>query len=101
MKMICPRRRVKFEVLGHRSASRRPFGKRLRSRAVRGDVLVGVRLQLGHACHALTLPDFGLPQRVEAFDRVLHTMLERWHEYGGHFELQAHATDAAYDVGMV
>ena len=40
--------------------------------------------------------NFGLPQRVEAFDGVLHPVLEWRHEYGRHAELQAHAADATW-----
>src|SRR6266849_5001908 len=95
------RMRVKFEVPRHRSAPWGRFGKRLRSRAVRCDVSVRTRLQFCDACHVVTLPHFCLPQAVEALDGVLHTMLERGHKYGDHFELQAHAADATYDMGMV
>ena len=70
------RMRVKLEVLGHRLASRSRFGKRSRSRAMRRDVSIGACLQLRDTGHAVPLPNLGLPQRVEAFDGVLHPVLE-------------------------
>src|SRR5438105_15818439 len=44
--------------------------------------------------------NLGLPQRVEAFDGVLHPVLEWRHEYGRHAELQAHTADATHGMGM-
>src|SRR5437763_3325654 len=93
--------RVKLEVLGHRLASRSRFSQRLRSRAMRRDVSIRACLQLSHTGHAVPLPNLGLPQRVEAFDGVLHPVLEWRHEYGRHAELQAHTADATHGMGML
>jgi hypothetical protein len=42
----------------------------------------------------MALPDFGLPQAIEAFDGVLHAVLKGRHEYRNDTELQTQPTDA-------
>ena len=78
-----------------------PPGKRLSAEAARSDVFVRTPLQFAYAAHAVSLPDFGLPQTVEAFDGVLHSMLQRRHEHRDHRELQAQAADAAHGMGKL
>lgn len=53
------------------------------------------------AAHVVALPDLGLPQCVEALDRVLYPVLERRREHGDDAELQTQAGDAADGVRML
>ena len=62
------------------------------------DVSVGVQLQFARAAHTATLPQLGLPERVEALDRVLHPVLKWRDEYGSHIKLQTESADGADGV---
>jgi hypothetical protein len=65
------------------------------------DVLIRAHLKVIDACHPMPLSDFRLPQRVEAFDDILHAVLERRREYGDDLELHAQAADRAHGIGKV
>ena len=89
---------VQLEVLGHRPARWSGFGGRVRAGAVGGDVAIRAVLQFGDTGHTVALPDLGLPQAVEAFDGVLHAVLQRRHEHRNDPQRQTQATDAAHRV---
>ncbi len=93
--------RVEFEVRGHGSSLRGRFSQRLRPRAMRRDVAIRMRLQIVDARQVVPPPHFGLPQAIEALDRVLHPMFEWRHKNGGDSQLQTQTADATHGVGML
>src|SRR5688500_1774490 len=92
---------VEIETLRHRPAQRGRLGGLAATRPVGGDIGVRTRLQLGCATDVVTLPHLGLPQAVEAFDGVLHTVLQRWHEHWNDPQRQTQPADAAHRVGKL
>ncbi len=85
---------IEFELFRHWMPPWSDLRQGLRAGTMRRDVTVGAHLQFAHAPYAATLPQLGLPERVETLDRVLHPVLERRHEYGSHGKLQAQADGA-------
>ena len=69
--------RIECEVTGHAASCWRGFAQCFGSGTMRRDVMVGAPLQFARATDAVALPDFGLPQAIEALDRVLHAVFER------------------------
>jgi len=92
------RMQVEFEVRRHRDSRRGGVGGGLSAGTVRGDVTLRARLQFLETTHAVTLPDFGLPQGVEALDGVLHPVLQWRHEHRNDPQRQTQAAHAPHRV---
>ena len=66
-----------------------------------GDIVARALLQLPERLIFVTLPDFGLPKTIEAFDGGLESSFVGWCEDGCDSQAQAQSNDSTDSIGML
>jgi hypothetical protein len=93
--------KIEFPVRGKRTTWRGLADADRSALTQRREVVVGSLPQLRHAGMFEALPDFGLPESVEALDRGLKSSFVGWREDGCDAEAQAQPNDTTHCIEML